>query len=90
MGKNDEPKDDEPNIKPFVIDSQSPYFLHPSDSPGAIITTIKFNEKNYDFWEQAIQTALKAKNKLAFIEGKAPNSITRMETNLWRPMRGIW
>jgi len=48
MGKDDEPKDKETKSKKFIIDSQSPYFLHPSDSPGITITTIKFNGKNYD------------------------------------------
>jgi len=58
MRKDDEPKDNELNMKPFIIDSQSQYFLHPSSSPGAIITTVRFNGKNYDLWEQAVRTAL--------------------------------
>jgi len=68
MGKDDEPQ--EPKSKEFIIDLQSPYYLHPSESPGAIITAIKFDGKNCDLWEQAIRTTLKAKNKLAFIDGK--------------------
>ena len=55
--------------EPFVITSQSPYFLHPLDFPGAIITAIKFDGKNYDFWEMAVRTSLKSKNKLSFIDG---------------------
>ena len=55
--------------EPFVITSQSLYFLHPSDSPGAIITAIKFDGKNYDLWEMAVRTSLKSKNKLSFIDG---------------------
>jgi len=51
----------------LVITSQSPYFLHPSDSPEAIVTAIKFNRKNYDLWKMAIRTSLKSKNKLSFI-----------------------
>ena len=54
---------------PFIIDAQSPYFLHPLDSPGAIITAIKFDGRNYELWEQAVQTALLAKNKIGFIDG---------------------
>lgn len=54
----------------FAVDMQSPYYLHPSDSPGALITAIKFDGKNYDLWEQAMRTALTAKNKLGFIKGK--------------------
>jgi len=42
----------------------------PSDSSSVVITTIKFDGKNYDLWEQAIRIALKAKNKLGFVDGK--------------------
>jgi len=38
----------------FVIDSQSPYYLHPSDAPGAIIIVVKFDDKNYELWEKAM------------------------------------
>ena len=31
---------------------------------------IRFDGKNYDPWEQAVRTALKAKNKLGFIDRK--------------------
>ena len=53
----------------FVIDNQSPYYLYPSDAPGAIITALKFDGKNYKLWEKAVLTALTAKNKVAFIDG---------------------
>jgi len=43
MGKDDEQKNKESKPKVFVIDNQSPYFLHPSDSLEAIITTVNFN-----------------------------------------------
>ena len=53
----------------FIITPHSPYYLSPSDSPGALITAIRFDGKNYDLWEQAVKTALRAKNKLGFIDG---------------------
>jgi len=56
--------------------THSPYFLHPSDSPRAIITAIKFDGKNYDVWEQVVRTSLKSKNKLGFIDG----TITKPES----------
>ena len=65
-------------VKEFTIDSKSPYFLDPSGSSGAMTTSIKFNGKNYDLWEKAVRTALKAKNKLGFIDG----SITKPTTDL--------
>jgi len=55
--------------KRIVIDNHSPYYLHPSEVPGVAITIIVFNGKNYDLWQQVVRTALKAKNKLGFIEG---------------------
>ena len=53
----------------FVIESHSPYYLHPSEGPGVLITAVIFNGKNYDLWERAVRTALKAKNRLMFIDG---------------------
>lgn len=56
-------------------DPMSPLYLHPSDSPGAVITSLIFDGENYDLWEKAIKNSLRAKNKLGFIDG----SITRPE-----------
>ena len=53
----------------FTIDTQSSYFLRPSDSPGAIIISIKFDGKNYELWESAVRMSLRSKNKLGFIDG---------------------
>jgi len=53
----------------FIIEPHSPCFLHPSEGPGAIITTVIFDGKNYELWERAVTTALKVKNKLGFIDG---------------------
>ena len=35
-----------------------------------MITIVMFDGKNYGLWERAVRTALKAKNKLPFIDGK--------------------
>ena len=56
--------------KRFVVEPHSPYYLHPSEGPGMMITTVIFYGKNYDLWERAVRTALRSKNKLAFLEGK--------------------
>ena len=55
--------------KEFVIDNQSSYYLYPSDAPGAIITALKFDGKNYELWEKVVLYALMAKNKVTFIDG---------------------
>jgi len=59
--------------KKFVIENQSTYYLHPSEGPRIAITSIIFNRKNYDLW----RTALKAKNKLGFIE----ETLTKPKSN---------
>ena len=53
----------------FVIEPHSPYYLHPSDGPGVLITVEVFDSESYDLWEKAVRTALKSKNKLRFING---------------------
>ena len=32
----------------FVIESHFPYYLHPLEAPGVIITMVVFDNKNYD------------------------------------------
>ena len=51
----------------FIITNQSPYFIHPSDSPGAIITAIKFDGKNYNMWEKVVMTSLRSKTNSALL-----------------------
>ena len=51
-----------------ILKPHSPYYLHPSNGPSALITAIVFDGLNYNLWEKAIHTALKAKNKLGFID----------------------
>ena len=53
----------------FIIEPHSPNFLHPSEGPGVLITAVIFDGLNHDLWERAVRTALKAKNKLGFIDG---------------------
>ena len=85
MGKHDEPKENEPTMNPFIIDSQSPYFLRPSDLLGAIIITVRLNGINYNMWEQAVRTTLKAINKLAFIDGE----LSRPENKDGKQIAGV-
>ena len=56
--------------KKFVVESHSPYFLHSSEGPEALITAVIFDGKNYDVWEKAVRSSLKSKNKLGFTDGK--------------------
>ncbi|XP_075475826.1 uncharacterized protein LOC142513081 [Primulina tabacum] len=47
-----------------------PLFLHPSDAPGMTIVSEQLTGvENYGVWSRAILIALRAKNKIAFIDG---------------------
>jgi len=66
-----------------------PYHLHPAEGPGAAITSVIFNMRNYDLWQTAVRMALKAKNKLRFIEGTLTKPEPKKgedlsELNAWR------
>ncbi|XP_031405709.1 uncharacterized protein LOC116214446 [Punica granatum] len=50
------------------------YVFMPSDGLGTQLISCKLNGRNYNTWSQAMQTALQAKNKLIFIEGKVTQS----------------
>ena len=65
-----------------MIDLRSPYYLHPLDAPGAIITAIHFDGKNFDMWENVVINALRAKNKTAFIDGTITKSDMKKGRNL--------
>ena len=78
----------------FIIDTQNPYFLHPSDSPRAIIASIKFDGKNYELWESAVRTPLRSKNKLGFIDGMISRPVKEegksvAEINTWGTVNSI-
>jgi len=72
---------DDSKVPDFIIDSRSPYFLHPSNAPGAIIFTTRFDGKNFDLWEKAVIMTLTAKNKVAFIDGTITKPDMKKEGN---------
>ena len=47
----------------------NPYRLETSDNPGVLLVTEPLTTENYPTWSRAIQRALRAKNKLGFING---------------------
>ncbi|XP_060181947.1 uncharacterized protein LOC132611543 [Lycium barbarum] len=65
-------------------DMSSPYYLHPSDSPGMTLVNSSFDGKGFGGWRRSILIALSAKNKLGFINGviKSPSD-TSADFNLW-------
>jgi len=70
----------------FIVDVRSPYFLHPSNSPGALIIAIKFDGKNYNLSEQAMRTSFGAKNELGFIDG----TITKPSVKEGEDLANAW
>ena len=53
-------------------DTESHFYVHPSEGPHSVIISPKFNGSNYLAWSRSIQRALGAKNKLPFINGSLP------------------
>ncbi|CAM8882347.1 unnamed protein product [Rhodiola kirilowii] len=51
-----------------ILQSTSPYYLHPSDHPGLLICPVIFKGENYDEWVIAMRNSLCAKRKLGFID----------------------
>ncbi|XP_060183613.1 uncharacterized protein LOC132613565 [Lycium barbarum] len=59
-------------MKEQAIDSNHPYYLHPSDAPGLTLVVSPFNGKGYGGWRRSMLIALSAKNKTGFIDGSLP------------------
>lgn len=55
----------------------TPYFLHPSDNPGALITPVILRGDNYSEWATEFWNSLQAKQKIGFLDG----SIIKPTTN---------
>ncbi|KAK2998186.1 hypothetical protein RJ639_014191 [Escallonia herrerae] len=55
-----------------VVDTTSPYYLHPCDHPGLIFVTHPLSERgdNYFTWRRSFMNALHSKNKASFVDGK--------------------
>ncbi|CAM8913933.1 unnamed protein product [Rhodiola kirilowii] len=50
------------------IDSQSPFYLHPSHHPGLPICPVILKGDNYQEWSTAMRNALQAKRKMRFLD----------------------
>jgi hypothetical protein len=47
----------------------SPFFLHNGDSPGVVMVSQTLIGGNYNTWSRSMRMALRAKNKLKFVDG---------------------
>jgi len=53
-------------------DTDSPFYVHPSESPTSLNITPKLDGSNYLAWSCSMQRAPGTKNKLVFIDGSTP------------------
>ncbi|KAI4370664.1 hypothetical protein MLD38_018988 [Melastoma candidum] len=62
----------------------SVYLLSSSDSPGNILIACRLNGDNYLTWSRAMTTALRAKNKLSFVDGTLGKPEEGIEVHAWQ------
>ena len=60
-----------------------PYYLHPSDNPGFLITSVLLNSNNYTEWSTELRNSLQAKQKTGFIDGTIPKPETEPDLSRW-------
>ncbi|KAE9593077.1 putative gag-polypeptide of LTR copia-type [Lupinus albus] len=63
------------NVVNPTQDPSSPYYMPPSENPGAILVSNILNGDNYHSWSRAMAMSLKSKNKLFFIDGSLPKPL---------------
>jgi hypothetical protein len=61
------------------IDYLNPFFLHHSDSPGAILVSQQLTGDNYSTWKRAMLMALTTKNKFSFVNGSLPKPLDLLD-----------
>ncbi|KAH7521922.1 hypothetical protein FEM48_Zijuj07G0083300 [Ziziphus jujuba var. spinosa] len=65
-------------------DNSSPYFLHHADNPELQLVSHQLTGPNYNSWRRSMEMALKAKNKLGFVDGSIPKpNPTDLLTLVW-------
>ncbi|KAH0683497.1 hypothetical protein KY290_022117 [Solanum tuberosum] len=52
------------------IDTGSHFYIHSSDSPGAVFVPVSFNGTGFHSWRRSVLRFLSVKNKLVFINGE--------------------
>lgn len=67
-----------------VLDVNHPYYLHPSDNPGLILTIVILDENNFSQWHRSMEITLASKLKLGFVDG------TYAQPAANSPMLGHW
>ncbi|XP_049374646.1 uncharacterized protein LOC125839700 [Solanum verrucosum] len=78
MDENQAPEANNPAPVQAVVDLNSVFYMHPSESAGSAIIPVIFDGSGYRSWRRGVLRALSVKNKTGFINGKvdkpSPNS----------------
>jgi len=61
----------------------NPFFLHNGDSPGAVLVSQPLIGENYNTWSRSMTMALRAKNKLKFVDGTLVKPIDPDGAEAW-------
>ncbi|CAA7012885.1 unnamed protein product [Microthlaspi erraticum] len=67
----------------------SPMYLHASDGPGNLITTVQLKGENYEDWSKHMRNALRTKRKLGFIDGTITKPRTTKEVEQWEVVNSM-
>ncbi|XP_069146108.1 uncharacterized protein [Solanum lycopersicum] len=54
-----------------TIDSNHPYYIHPSDNSGAMLVPVQFTRVGFCSWRRSVLRTLSVKNKLGFVNETA-------------------
>ncbi|XP_068305030.1 uncharacterized protein [Pyrus communis] len=69
MAENDDKLKPSGSTEGTTFDVNHSYYLHHSDQPGMMLISQPLTPDNYNTWSRAMIGALKAKNKLSFVDG---------------------
>ena len=58
-----------------MLSIDSYLYLHPNESPAVALVSPPLDSSNYHSWSRSMMTALSAKNKVEFVNGKAPEPL---------------
>lgn len=75
--------DDNSTTSALTTKIVSPYYLHASDNPGALITSVLLTSENYSEWSTELRNSLQAKQKSGFIDGTIPKPDTDPDLSRW-------
>ncbi|XP_075091916.1 uncharacterized protein LOC142172056 [Nicotiana tabacum] len=74
-----------------TIDHHHPLYLHPCDTPGSSLISIKLTgTENYALWSRSMKRGLIEKSKLGFVDGRCTkDKFHRSLHELWEKCNGI-